>query len=129
RAARLSEPALHDGAVRATSVFEFPRGVLWIGYWNDALVRLDLAAGTHRWFRPGLPGAGALRSTSVFGFAARADRLYVATNRGIVVYRPQCDCLRGLNHPSWDQIDGVGVVATAVVTQDDGLWAGVWGRG
>ena len=72
---------------------------------------------------------GALRSTSIFTFAAAKDRLYVGTNRGIAVYHPSCDCMRGLNHPNWDQVDGVGIVITGLVPEHDGLWAGVWGGG
>lgn len=117
------------GKVRAQALAEFPAGVLWIGWWNDGITRLDLATGDERWIHPSQPNAGALRATSVWAFAARDDRLYVATNRGIVVYRPECDCLRGLNHPSWDQLDGTGVIVTSIAAAPDELWAAVWGGG
>jgi diguanylate cyclase (GGDEF)-like protein len=130
---RIDEPALKFGATRATSGYEFPKGTLWIGYWNDGLLKLDLLTGKHRWFHPGKPGAGALRSTSIYKFAAREDRLYIATNRGMVVYHPSCDCLRGLNHPSWDQLDGAGIIVNSLVLENSGpasgIWAGVWGGG
>ncbi len=117
------------GRVRAQALAEFPAGVLWIGWWNDGITRLDLATGDERWIHPSQPDAGALRATSIWAFAAREDRLYIATNRGIVVQRPDCDCLRGLNHPSWDQLDGTGIVVTSIVTGPDELWAAVWGGG
>ena len=126
-ALRFAEPELHDGDARAQSVYEFPAGVLWIGYYNDALLRLDTGTGVHRWFHPARPGAGALRSTSIYAMASRPDRLYIGTNRGIVVFHPDCDCLHGLNLPSWDQ--SLGMSVDAVVPEHDGLWAGVWGGG
>ncbi len=130
---RIDEPALKFGAVRAMAGYEFPKGTLWIGYWNDGLLKLDLQTGKHRWFHPGQTGAGALRSTSIYKFAAREDRLYIATNRGMVVYHPSCDCLRGLNHPSWDQLDGAGIIVNSLMLENSGaasgIWAGVWGGG
>ncbi len=129
QAIRFNQPALNDGAVATFSLHEYPAGVLWIGYWNDALVRFDLKTQTFRWFHPKQPNAGALRSTSIHSFASRPDRLYIGTNRGIVVYHPSCDCLRGLNQPSWNQIGGSGLVTTALVIENDGLWASVWGEG
>lgn len=128
-AVRFNQPALNDGALATVAVHEYPAGVLWIGYWNDALLRLDLKTQTSRWFHPKQPGAGALRSTSIHSFASRIDRLYVGTNRGIVVYYPSCECLRGLNQPSWNQINGAGLITSALIIENDGVWAGVWGEG
>ncbi len=129
KAIRFNNTALNNGAVASFSIYEYPAGVLWIGYWNDALVRLDLKTQAARWFHPKQPGAGALRSTSIYSFASRADRLYIGTNRGIVVYHPACDCLRGLNQPAWNQISGSGVIASSLLVENDGLWAAVWGDG
>ena len=133
----VDEQALKFGAVNANAGYEYPRGVLWIGFWNDGLLRLDLATGKHRWLHPKRAGAGALRSTSIYSFAARDDRLYVGTNRGLVVYHPSCECMRGLNHPSWDQLGGAGTLVTTLVLENEadiagnggGVWAGLWGGG
>lgn len=123
------EPGLKGGRLMAQSVLQVA-DVLWIGWWNDGLLRLDLRTREERWFHPRQPGAGALRSTSIYTLAAgQAGKIYIGSNRGLVVYRPDCDCLRGLNLPAWNAADGVGVIINSLLPQDDGVWAGVWGGG
>lgn len=129
RPLRFPLAALDDGARYARAVLEHPRGTLWIGYWNDGLVRLNLATGEQRWFHPGQPGAGALRATSIYNIAPSAARTYIATNRGLVFHEPACDCLRGLNHPDWDKLDGIGVIIDAMLLQGDAIWTGQVGNG
>jgi diguanylate cyclase (GGDEF)-like protein len=128
-AVRLALPEIRDGAVHVRAIHEADDGELWIGFWNDALVRHDPRNGATRWLRPGHADAGALRSTSIYSFLQTPRGLYIGTNRGIVVHRAECDCLRGLNHPAWDAVDGSGYVISDMVAEGDGVWAGVWGAG
>jgi diguanylate cyclase (GGDEF)-like protein len=125
----INAPELRNGRIPIMAAQEFPAGVLWLGAWNDGLLRVDLRTQQHLWFHPKLPNAGALRATSIYHFAAREDRLYIGTNRGLVVYRNDCACVRGLNHPSWDQVNGAGIVVVDVSLGAHELWAGVWGGG
>lgn len=127
----LDAPTLDNGQREVSSILEYPKGQLWIGYWNDALARVDLASGRHHWYHPGEPGAGALRSTSIYTLAAdaAAHQLYIGTNRGLVVYRQDCDCLRGLNLPSWDAAAGIGIIVQSLLPERDGVWAGGFGEG
>jgi diguanylate cyclase (GGDEF)-like protein len=129
KALRINAPELRNGRIPLVAAQEFPAGVLWLGAWNDGLLRVDLRTQQHTWFHPKLPSAGALRASSIFHFAAREDRLYIASNRGLVVYRNDCACLRGLNHPSWDQVNGAGTIVVDVSLGAHELWAGVWGGG
>lgn len=126
---RFDAPELDDGVREAQAAVEFPKGTLWIGYWNDGLARVDLATGSHHWYHPGDADSAALRATSVYTLAAGNDRLYIASNRGLVVYRSDCDCLRGLNLPNWDAIDGSGVIVQSLLPLPDGVWAGMFGEG
>lgn len=126
---RVAAPEIDNGAREARSVIEFPAGTLWIGYWNDALLRVDVSSGAHHWYHPGDAKSIALRSTSIYAFAAREDRLYIGSNRGLLVYQRDCDCLRGLNLPSWDAIEGSGIIVQALLAETDGVWAGVFGEG
>lgn len=126
---RFAMPEIDDGARYVRALFEHPRGSLWIGFWNDGLVRLDLATGKRRWFHPAHPGAGALRATSIYGFDVHGERTYIATNRGLVYHEPVCECLRGLNHPDWDRLDGIGVIVDAIMPQGDAIWAAQVGNG
>jgi diguanylate cyclase (GGDEF)-like protein len=126
---RLPLPALADGAVHARAVHEAEDGELWLGFWNDGLVRHDPRDGRTRWLRPGTPEAGALRSSSIYAFLETPRGLYIGTNRGLVMRPRDCDCLRGLNHPSWDAVDGRGVVVADLAAEGHGVWAGVWGGG
>ncbi|MGQ0800784.1 MAG: GGDEF domain-containing protein [Pseudomarimonas sp.] len=126
---RFKQPALDDGARYARAVLEHPHGVLWVGYWNDGLVRLNLATGEHRWFHPAQPDAGALRATSIYALLPRGERTLIATNRGLVYHEPACDCLRSLNHPEWDKSDGNGVIIQAIMRQGDAVWAAPMGGG
>ena len=127
---RFAEPALDAGARHVRSVFEQPPGQLWLGYWNDGLVRLDLNTGRHRWFHPARPGAGAFRSTSVYTLAGSSTgEVHIGSNRGLMVWQPECDCIRGRNHPEWDKVDGAGVIIESLLLTDDALWAGQFGGG
>ena len=126
---RIRLPELDDAARYARAVLEHPRGVLWIGYWNDGLVRVNLATGEHRWFHPAKPDAGALRATSIYALLPRGDRTLIATNRGLVYHEPACDCLRGLNHPEWDKSDGNGVIIQAMMLHGDAVWTAPMGSG
>jgi diguanylate cyclase (GGDEF)-like protein len=125
---RYDLPAL-DGGARHVRGLLADGDTLWIGYWNDGLVRVDTANGAVRWFHPGQPGAGALRATSVPMLALAEGRLYAGTNRGLVVHEPACDCLRGMNLPAWDEVDGVGVIVLAVAAHGDTVFAGMFGGG
>lgn len=125
----LRTPALRVPDVTATSIGEDEHGVLWVGLWNHGLLRIDLATGAERWFHPAQPGAGALRATSIYALETRRDQVYVATNRGLVYYTPECDCLRALSLPEWERADGQGVVVQTVAFDEDGVWAGLWGGG
>ncbi len=125
---RYDLPAL-DGGARHVRGLVADGDTLWIGYWNDGLVRVDTARGTVRWFHPEQPGAGALRATSVPVLALAEGRLYAGTNRGLVVHEPACDCLRGMNLPAWDEVDGVGVIVLAVAAHGDTVFAGLFGGG
>jgi diguanylate cyclase (GGDEF)-like protein len=122
-------PEIAHGAVHARAVHEAADGELWLGFWNDGLVRHDPATGRTLRLLPGTPAAGALRSTSIYAFLETPRGLYIGTNRGLVVHRRDCNCLRGLNHPSWDAVDGRGVVVADLAAEGDGIWAGAWGGG
>ncbi len=125
---RYDLPALDDGARHVRGLVA-DGDTLWIGHWHDGLVRVDIARGTVRWFHPDQPGAGALRATSVPVLALAEGRLYAGTNRGLVVYEPTCDCLRGMNLPAWDEVDGVGVIVVALAAHGDTVFAGLFGGG
>jgi diguanylate cyclase (GGDEF)-like protein len=126
---RLPLPAIDDGAVHVSAVHEANDGELWIGLWNDGLVRHDPRSGRTRWLRPGEADAGALRSTSIYSFLETPRGIHVGTNRGMVLHRADCDCLRGLNHPRWDAVEGSGYIVSDLVAEGDGVWAGIWGAG
>jgi diguanylate cyclase (GGDEF)-like protein len=126
---RLPLPEIDAGQVHARSVHEAADGELWLGFWNDGLVRHDPRTGATRRLRAGTPEAGALRSTSIYSFLETARGLYIGTNRGLVQYRRDCDCLRGLNQPSWDAVDGRGYVVTDLVEEGGGVWVAAWGAG
>jgi diguanylate cyclase (GGDEF)-like protein len=125
----LATRALQAADVMATSVGEDERGFLWVGFWSHGLLRIDLASGAERWFHPDQAGAGALRATSVYSLETRGDRVYVATNRGLVYYTRECDCLRALSLPEWARADGQGIVIQTVAFEGEGVWAGLWGGG
>lgn len=125
----LATRALAAADVTATSIGEDEYGALWVGFWNHGLLRIDLASGAERWFHPDQPGAGALRATSVYALETRGDRVYVATNRGLVYYTRECDCLRALSLPEWARVDGQGIVVQTVAFEGEGVWAGLWGGG
>jgi diguanylate cyclase (GGDEF)-like protein len=131
RSARLPLPLpeMAQGAVHARALHEADDGELWLGFWNDGLVRHRPSDGRTLWLRPGTPAAGALRSSSIYAFLETPRGLYVGSNRGLVMYRRDCDCLRGLNHPAWDAVDGRGVVVTDLAEEGDGVWAAAWGGG
>jgi diguanylate cyclase (GGDEF)-like protein len=124
-------PELDGGRVHVSAVHEDALGRLWVGFWNDGLARHDLASGRTHWLHPKLGNAGALRSTSIYSFLERGERLYIGSNRGLVVYGRDCDCIRGLNLPEWEVREGSGVVVMDLVAEPegDGLWVGVWGGG
>ncbi len=124
-----NQAEIDDGRKFVSDVLEYPAGILWIGFWNDALVRLDLKQNTHRWYKPGASIAGALRSTSIYNIAEKNDQVYFATNRGLVYYQNQCDCIRAMNLPSWDAIDGSGVIVESIEAVNDGVWVGSLGEG
>ncbi len=126
---RVAAPEIDNGAREARAVVEFPAGTLWVGFWNDALLRVDISSGSHHWYHPGDARSSALRSTSIYAFAAQQGRLYIGSNRGLLVYLPECDCLRGLNLPSWDAIEGSGIIVQSLLAESDGVWAGVFGEG
>jgi diguanylate cyclase (GGDEF)-like protein len=127
----LDLPRVAGGRAHVSALHEDTRGALWIGFWNDGLARFEPDAGRTDWFHPSLGNSGALRATSVHSLLERGDRLYIGSNRGIVVYRSDCACLRGLNLPEWEAREGSGVIITSLAAEsgDDGLWAGVWGSG
>jgi diguanylate cyclase (GGDEF)-like protein len=127
---RLPLPEIDDGAVPVRALHAEAGGELWIGFWNDGLARYRPAERRIDRLLPGDARAGALRSTSIYRFHSAADALYIGTNRGLVVYRRGCDCLRGLNHPDWDEIEGRGVVISDLAVEPSGaVWAGSWGTG
>ncbi len=127
---RLDLPEIQHGAVHVSAVTEDAEGELWIGFWNDGLARYRPQDGRLRRLLPGTPEAGALRSTSIYRFLHEPGGMVIATNRGLVVYRRDCDCLHGLNHPDWDEVEGSGIIASDVVAEPGGaVWAGVWGTG
>jgi len=111
------------------SIHQDRRGRLWIGYWNDGLLRFDPESNETRWFHPARVGADFLASSSVLGFLETEGRVYVASNRGITWLDESCDCLKPLSHPEWDKVDGNGVIITELAADEGGVWAGVWGRG
>ena len=127
----LDLPQVAEGRAHVSAVHEDARGALWIGFWNDGLARFDPADGRTFGFHPSLGNSGALRATSVHSLLERGERMYVGSNRGIAVYRRDCDCLRGLNLPEWEAREGSGVIITSLAAEPegDGLWAGVWGSG
>lgn len=126
----LDLPEIQHGAVHVSAVTEDAEGELWIGFWLDGLARFSPRDGRVQRLMPGQPGAGALRSTSIYRFLHEPAGLLIATNRGLVVYRRDCDCLRGLNHPDWDEIEGSGIIASDMAAEPGGaVWAGVWGTG
>jgi diguanylate cyclase (GGDEF)-like protein len=147
---RFDLPDLDDGKRHAWSITEWPAGQLWLGYWNDGLVRLDLATQRAHWFHPARTNTGALRSTSIYDLMPLGERLIIASNRGLVYFQNDCDgskhngqntqatqpengCFRGLNLPRWDAVDGSGVVVdeleSAEQADQHGLWASVLGEG
>lgn len=127
---RFHAPALDDGARHARVVLPQADGQLWIGYWNDGVVRLNPATGTFRWFHPSQPDAGAMRSTSVYTLAAGDDgQIWFASNRGLMAWQPDCDCVVGRSHPDWDKVDGVGVIIESLLVQRQVVWAGHYGGG
>lgn len=96
---------------------------LWIGLWTEGLVRIDRTDGQRRWYRPDSE-PGRVRTQSIFDFAQGTDgRLFIGTNRGIVVYRPECDCLEELRSPDWSDDDNQGVVVDQLLADRAGLWA------
>ena len=124
RRAQLVEPGVEGlpATAPAAAVFEEP-GFLWLGYWNDGLVRIDRASGAARWYRPE-PEPGRPRTQSVQGFARGPDgRLLIGTNLGIVAYRDSCDCLSELKSPDWGQAAGQGVIVYHLLSDATGLWA------
>lgn len=127
----LDLPQVAHGRVHVSALHEDAQGALWVGFWNDGLARFEPDAGRTDWFHPSLGNSGALRATSVHSLLERGDRLYIGSNRGIVVYRRDCACLRGLNLPEWEAREGSGVIITSLAVErgDEGLWAGVWGSG
>ncbi len=130
---RFNAPALDNGERYAWSMTEWPAGQLWLGFWDDALVRLDLKTGKHDWFHPQQRDTGALRSTSIYDLLPLGDRLIIATNRGLVYFETSCACFKSLNLPRWDAVDGSGVIiddlASAEQPDQHGLWASVLGEG
>ncbi|MBK8283857.1 MAG: diguanylate cyclase [Ahniella sp.] len=102
---------------------------LWIGYWNDGLLRFDARDQSWRWFHPHRTGADSLKSSSILSFLEPEETVYVGTNRGTVWLDEHCDCLRALTHPDWDKVDGNGVIITDLAFEQGGLWSAVWGRG
>jgi diguanylate cyclase (GGDEF)-like protein len=125
----LQMPELRGAGLAVTAIDEDASGTLWVGFWNHGILRIDLATGAERWFHPARAGAGALRATSVYELRARGDRVYFATNRGLVYFSRQCDCLRALSLPEWERADAQGVVVQTVAFERDGVWAGLWGGG
>ncbi len=127
----LDLPQVQGGRAHVSAVHEDAQGRLWVGFWNDGLARFSPATGRTDWFHPSLGNSGALRATSLYSFLERGDRLYIGSNRGLVVHRRDCDCLRGLNLPEWEAREGSGVIITSLAAEsgEDGLWAGVWGSG
>ena len=126
----LDLPEIQHGAVHVSALTEDAGGELWIGFWNDGLARYRPQDGRLRRLLPGTPEAGALRSTSIYRFLHEPGGMVIATNRGLVIYRRDCDCLHGLNHPDWDKVEGSGIIASDVVAEPGGaVWAGVWGTG
>ncbi|AVP97647.1 hypothetical protein C7S18_10745 [Ahniella affigens] len=111
------------------TIFLDARNRLWIGYWNDGLVRLDRATGVWTWFHPDAKPSSGLSATSIWNLTSYADQIHVATNRGIDVFDESCQCFRRLSHPDWDKVDGNGVIVTDLQADRSGLWAAVWGRG
>lgn len=127
----LDLPEVANGRVHVSALHEDARGVLWVGFWNDGLARFKPDSGRTHWYHASLGNSGALRATSVHSLLERGHRLYVGSNRGIAVYRHDCDCLRDLNLPAWEAREGSGVIITSLVAEGDGdgLRAGVWGSG
>ena len=122
---RLPLPAIGDGAVHVSAIHEARDGELWIGLWNDGLVRHDPRSGATKWLRPGDADAGALRSTSVYSFLETPRGLYIGTNRGMVVHRADWT-LRGLNHPRWERSWQCYIVSDAAAKAM--AWAGSGSR-
>lgn len=128
---RLELPEIAHGAVHISAVHEDAHGELWIGGWNDGLIRYALRSGAARRVLPGTPAAGALRSTSIYRFLEGLDgELLIGSNRGLVRYLRDCDCYRGLNDPAWDAIEGRGIIVSDLALEAGGaVWAGSWGTG
>lgn len=102
---------------------------LWIGYWNDGLIRLDRNTNTWTWFHPSHGGGAGLSATSIWKVLQFNDQIHVGTNRGIDVFEESCQCFRRLSHPEWDKVDGNGVIVGDLQADQSALWAAVWGRG
>lgn len=111
------------------SIFLDPEDRLWIGYWNDGLVRFDRKSGVWSWLHPNVEPPSGLSATSIWNVTSVAGEIHVATNRGIDVFDEHCACFRRLSHPDWDKVDGNGVIITDLQADRSGLWAAVWGRG
>lgn len=127
---RLDLPEIGHGAVRVWALAEDRSGELWIGFWDHGLARYRPDTGRVRRILPGEPGAGALRSTSIYRFLEARDEMLIGTNRGLVRYRRDCDCYLGLNPPEWDRLDGRGVIVSDLAQEPGGaVWAGSWGTG
>jgi diguanylate cyclase (GGDEF)-like protein len=126
----LDLPEIEHGAVRVWALNEDRAGELWIGFWLDGLARYEPRTGRARRILPGQPEAGALRSNSIYRFLESDDELLIGTNRGLVRYRRDCDCFRGLNPPEWDRLEGRGVIVADLAREPGGaIWAGSWGTG
>ena len=126
---RFTAPAVQNGARYLSAILEYPKGQLWLGYYNDGLVKLDLKSGAHQRFLPGQANSGALNSTSIYAFAATPERLYIGTNRGLVYFGSACQCLQALDALDWKASDRKGLVVQALLVAPDGLWAGTFGQG
>ena len=127
---RLDLPEISHGEVHVSALIEDAKGELWIGFWLDGLARYQPARRQVRRLLPGMEAAGALRSTSIYRFLPDGEGMLVGTNRGLVRYRRDCDCFRGLNSPDWDRLEGRGVIVSDLALEPGGaVWAGSWGTG
>jgi diguanylate cyclase (GGDEF)-like protein len=113
------------------ALLEHPAGTLWVGSWDQGLIRVDLRSGETRRFLPGDQDALGLRSTRILSLAFGPEGvLFIGSDRGTAWLDPACECIKTLDHSAAARVDGRGFVAMALLADaQGGLVAGYWGEG
>jgi diguanylate cyclase (GGDEF)-like protein len=120
-----------DAPFNTDALLEFPAGVLWVGSWSQGLFRHELGSGATRQFLPGADDAPGLRSPRVLSLkAGPGGAVFAGTDRGLVWFDPECECLKALDHRRAARVAGRGFILLALdVDPSGGVFAGFWGEG